>query len=48
MFASPKRLNSPIGGGTDGYKSQQGQEGVPEHTHQGSMYKGICIPGVNI
>lgn len=47
MFASPKRLNSPVVGGIDGYKSQRGQEGVPQHTHQGNTNNAICIPGAN-
>lgn len=48
MFASPKRLNSLIAGGIDGYESQRGQEGIPQHIHQGNIYNGICIPGANI
>lgn len=48
MFASPKRLNSLIAGGIDGYKSQQGQEGTPQHIHQGNIYNGICVRSANI
>lgn len=48
MFVSPKRLNCPTAGGIDSYKSQRGQEGVPQHTHQGNICSGICTPGDNI
>lgn len=45
MFASPKRLNSPLVGGSSGYKSPQE---VQQHIHQGNKYNCICMSGGNI